>query len=123
MSRDLFRALEDVCAAGADRILTSGGEQNCMLGADMIAQLVNAAGARITIMAGRGINETNAAAIIERTGVSEIHVGMSTRVPSPMTFRKTRISMGKVQRREYLRKQVLEENVRKLQRAVALVRT
>ena len=123
MSRDLFRALEDVCAAGAVRILTSGGEQNSLLGADTIAQLVKAAGQRITIMAGRGINETNAASLIERTGVPEIHVGMSTQMESPMTFRKTQMSMGKVQGREYLRRRVLEENVRKLQRAVSLVKT
>jgi copper homeostasis protein len=123
MSRDLFRALEDVCASGADRILTSGGEQNCTLGAEALAQLVKAAGQRITIMAGRGINVANAAGIIERTGVPEIHVGMSTHVASPMTFRKTQISMGKVQEREYLRRQVLEENVRKLQHAVSLVKT
>jgi copper homeostasis protein len=123
MSPDLFRALEDICDAGADRVLTSGGEQNCTLGAETIAQLVKTAGQRITIMAGRGINATNAAGIIERTGVSEIHVGMSTRVASPMTFRKTQISMGKVYGREYLRRRVFEENVRKLQHAVLLVKT
>lgn len=123
MSRDLFRALEDVCTTGADRILTSGGEQNCTLGTETLAQLVKAAGQSITIMAGRGINATNAAAIIERTGIPEIHVGMSTHVEGPMTFRKMQISMGKVHGREYLRRQVLEENVRRLQHAVSLVRT
>lgn len=123
MSADLFRALEEACAAGADRILTSGGEQNCLLGAEILAQLVKAAARRIRIMAGRGINATNAAGIIERTGVSEIHVGMGTDVASPMTFRKTNISMGKVHGREYLRRQVLEENVRRLQHAVSLVKT
>jgi copper homeostasis protein len=123
MSADLFRALDDVYAAGADRILTSGGEQNCLLGAETVAQLVKAAGQRITIMAGRGINETNAVSIIERTGVTEIHVGMSTHVQSPMAYRKTRVSMGKTPGREYQRRQVLEENVRKLQRAVSLVKT
>lgn len=123
MSADLFRALEDACAAGVDRILTSGGEQNCLLGADTIARLVKAAGQRITIMAGRGIDESNAAGIVERTGVSEIHVGMSTHVASPMTFRKMQISMGKAQGNEYLRRQVLEENVRKLQQTVSLVKT
>src|SRR5208283_2290895 len=36
MSADLFRALEDVCASGADRLLTSGGEQECLQGADTV---------------------------------------------------------------------------------------
>lgn len=122
MSADLSRAFEDICSAGADRLLTSGGESDCMRGAETIARLVKAARGRITIMAGKGISETNAAAIIERTGVTEIHVGISTYVSSPMLYRNVRVSMGNSDGREYLRTQVLEENVRKL-RAISLVKT
>jgi len=123
VSADLFRALEDVCLTGANRLLTSGGEQNCLRGAETITRLVETARGRITIMAGRGINDTNAAGIIERTGVAEVHAGMSTHVASPMVYRKARVSMGKAEEREYQRMQVLEENVRKLQRAISLVKT
>lgn len=123
MTGDLFRALDDVCTIGADRVLTSGGEQNCLRGAETITRLVEAAGGRITIMAGRGIDESNAASVIERTGVTEIHVGMSTHVASPMVYRNARVAMGKAEGGEYQRTQVLEENVRKLQRAVCLVKT
>jgi copper homeostasis protein len=121
VSADLFRALEDVCSAGADRLLTSGGEQNCVHGAETIAKLIEAARGRITIMAGRGIDESNAASIIERTGVSEIHVGTGTYAARPMIHRNRRISMGKHRGGEYQRMEVLEENVRKLKRAVCLV--
>src|SRR5207302_2784042 len=55
MTADLFRALEDVCAAGADRILTSGGEQTCVQGSQTIARLVESAGDRIVVMPGSGI--------------------------------------------------------------------
>jgi copper homeostasis protein len=123
MSADLFRALEDVCATGADRLLTSGGEQKCLQGVDTIARLGKAAHRRIAIMAGGGIDHRDAATIVERTGVSEIHVGLSSPVASPMRHRNSRLSMGKVQGREYQRVQVLEESVRKLQTAISLTET
>jgi copper homeostasis protein len=37
MSADLLRALEDICATGVDRLLTSGGEQSALQAVDMIA--------------------------------------------------------------------------------------
>jgi copper homeostasis protein len=117
MSADLFRALEDIFATGADRILTSGGEQTSQQGAQTIARLVQAA--RITIMAGSGINAGNVRGILEQTGVREIHVGLRSPVPSPMTYRNPRVSMGTAQDREYQRFVVLEENVRELCRAAA----
>jgi copper homeostasis protein len=122
MSADLLRSLEDVAETGADRVLTSGGEQECSQGAEMIARLVEAGRGRVTIMAGGGIGHENAATIIERTGVSEIHVGLSSPVTSPMLYRNPRVSLGKALVREYDRTQVLEHNVRKLQRTVMLAR-
>jgi copper homeostasis protein len=122
MSADLFRSLDDVCATGADRLLTSGGEQDCLQGADTIAGLVEASRGRITIMAGGSIAHNNVAEILERTGVSEIHVGLSTPVASPMLYRNPRVSLGKAPGREYQRMQVLEQDVRRLQNAVSLAR-
>jgi copper homeostasis protein len=123
MSADLFRALEDVCATGADRLLTSAGEPTAAQAVPAIAQLVKAASGRVAIMAGGGIDEHNAASIIEQTGVREIHVGLRSPVSSPMLHRNPRISMGTAAGREYQRFQVLEQNVRDLRRAVALART
>ncbi len=120
MSADLFQSLEDVCSAGARRLLTSGGEQTCSQGIDTIAQLVKLAGNRITIMAGGGIGLDNAAHIIERTAVKEIHVGLGSPVTSRMVYRNPRVSLGKALGREYDRTQVLEENVRELSTAVSL---
>jgi len=119
MSADLLRALEDVCATGADRLLTSGGEQTCSQGVGTIAQLVRLGRDRIKILAGGGIGLDNAAQIIERTGVKEIHVGLGSPVASPMLYRNPRVSLGKALGREYDRTQVLEENVRKLRHAIS----
>ena len=117
MSFDLFRALEDVCAAGADRILTSGGEQTCLQGVQTIAQLIERAGERIIVMPGSGIKPNNVGRILEQTGAKEIHVGLRTSVPSPMVHRNSRVSLGSIEGHEYNRAVVLEENVRALCRA------
>jgi copper homeostasis protein len=119
MSVDLARSLEDVCQTGADRVLTSGGEQTCWHGIEAISQLVKSGRGRITIMAGGGIARDNAADILERTGVSEIHVGLASALRSPMLHRNPRVSLGKADGREYERTQVLEQDVRELKRAIA----
>jgi copper homeostasis protein len=79
VSIDLDRALEDVIATGADRLLTSGGEPNAMHGIESIASLCKAAGDRIRIMAGAGIRETNVRNFVRQTGVREIHTSLRTR--------------------------------------------
>jgi len=119
MTADLFRALEDVCAAGVDRVLTSGGEPTSLLGQETIAQLVRKAEGRIVIMPGSGIRPANARSLVERTGVKEVHVGLRSVVPSPMLHRNPRVSMGAVESGEYQRYVVLEEQVRELCSALA----
>jgi copper homeostasis protein len=123
MSADLFRALEEVCMTGADRLLTSGGEQTACEAVDRIAQLVEAASGRIAMMACGGIKHDNAASIIERTGVREIHVGLRSPVVSPVINHNPRISVGTASASDLQRFQVLEEDVRSLHRAVAVART
>jgi len=123
MSADLLRALECICATGADRLLTSGGEKTALQAVEQIARLVEAARGRIAIMACGGINHLNAASIIEQTGVREIHVGLRSPVASPMLHRNAELLMGTAAECEYQRFQVLEENVLSLHRSVALART
>jgi copper homeostasis protein len=122
MSADLFCALENVCATGADHILTSGGQQTALGGLQTIAELVKAAKGRIAIMPGGGVGEDNARRLLEESGAREIHAGLVSGVDSPMRFRNPQISMGSAPGREYQRFLVLEENVRNLCRAVSLVK-
>jgi copper homeostasis protein len=70
-------------------------------------------------MPGSGIKPENARALVEQTGVRELHAGLRTSLPSPMLHRNPRISMGSAADQEYQRFVVLEENVRKLCAAVA----
>lgn len=121
MSANLFQALEDVCTTGANRVLTSGGEQECLQGANKLARLVQSAQGRVTLMAGGRIGIRDAATIIERTGVTEIHVGLATPVNSTGAHHNSRrLSLGKAQGRELQRTQVLEESVRELIRAISV---
>ena len=122
MSADLFRAVEDICAAGADRILTSGGESTALEGAARIARLQHAAGDRIAIMAGGGIRPHNAARVIEQSGVREIHAGPKSPFVSPMIYRNPKISPGAMPG-EYQHFGIREEDVRNLSRAVATARS
>jgi copper homeostasis protein len=121
-SPDLFRAFEDVCVTGVNRLLTSGGEQTAALGIDKIAGLVQASSGRVAIMAGGGIREHNVASVIERTGVGEIHSGLSNSVSDPATCSHPRISIGSAERGEYQAFQVLPQDVRKFRDAAALAR-
>jgi copper homeostasis protein len=114
MSADLFRSLGDICATGANRVLTSGREQTSLQGIEMIAELVTKARDRILVMPGSGINPENARSLVEQTGAKEIHVGLRSSVPSPMRYHNPRISLGKVKDCEYNRFVVLEEDVRRL---------
>jgi len=119
MASDLHRALDSVQQTGADRILTSGGEQTCLEGIDTIASLVKSANGKLTIMAGGGIGHRDAPTIVEHTGIKEIHVGLGSSVASPMLYRNPKVAISRATGREYERVQVLEEDVRALHRALA----
>jgi copper homeostasis protein len=119
MTADLFRALEDVCATGANRLLTSGGGQTSLHAPEMIAQFIGHAQSRIIVMPGSGIKPENARAFVQKTGAKEIHVGLRSAIPSPMQHQNLQITMGTTTGLEYRRFLVLEENVRKLCDALA----
>jgi copper homeostasis protein len=69
----LPEALEDVIRAGADCLLTSGGQVSVVAGARQIAALRQQAGDRIAIMAGGGVTLANIQHVAQATGVSYLH--------------------------------------------------
>jgi copper homeostasis protein len=75
---DLHRALEDVIACGADRLLTSGGKADAVKGMNMIASLQRRAANRMRIMAGGGIRVSNVRLVARRTGIREVHTSLNT---------------------------------------------
>lgn len=73
---DLHEALEDVIAAGCDRVLTSGGAADVMAGAAMLAELVRAARGRIEVAVGGGLRLDDAARLAQITGARQFHASL-----------------------------------------------
>lgn len=121
VSADLSSSLEEVAATGANRILTSGGERETDAGAPVIERLVKQAGGRIAIMACGGIRAHNAARILERTKVKEIHAALRSRIPSPMVRRQPVARQGTALDFEIERFEVIEQEVRDLCQAAMAV--
>jgi copper homeostasis protein len=94
MPREPFEALEALVALGIERVLTSGQEATAFEGADLIAELVSRAAGRIIVMPGGGITERNAARIVARTGVREVHAASFSPVDGAMRYRNPRCFMG-----------------------------
>lgn len=65
--------LEACISIGFHRILTSGGGANASEGAERLRVLLAAAEGRVRIAAGGGIGPGNVVALVERTGVAEVH--------------------------------------------------
>jgi copper homeostasis protein len=82
---DFSQALDDVARCGASRILTSGGAASALEGVDNIAMLITAAGKRVTIVPGAGINMRNILQLAAATGAREFHSGLSSVLRHPQT--------------------------------------
>jgi len=70
---DKYSAIDQLIDLGIDRILTKGGNENAMLGKDLLRDLVKYANGRISIMPGKGVDKENRDFILEYTGACEIH--------------------------------------------------
>lgn len=102
MTEDPHEALEACIEAGFDRILTSGQQAQVHDGMSLIANLVNKADGRISIMAGCGVNEETVEDIVRQTGVHEIHLAASETRPSLMEYENGQITgMGSTDGKEY----------------------
>lgn len=94
VSRDPIAALDDLLALGVDRVLTSGQSRTALAGARVIAALVERAAGRLEVLAGGGVDETNAREVVARTGVREIHVRGTSPAKSAMRYKSRRVRMG-----------------------------
>lgn len=84
---DPVAAVETLAELGVHRILTSGGVVRAEDGIPTLRKMVRAADGRLDIMACGGIRANNVHAIVEATGVRDIHAAprRPTRQPNPST--------------------------------------
>lgn len=80
---NLEEALEEVIAAGCQRVLTSGGAPNVAAGAEMLARLVRRAGDRIAIAAGGGLRLAHVQQIAQVTGARHFHSSLPPEENAP----------------------------------------
>jgi len=92
--RDPMEALEQAIQIGFDTILTSGQKAAAAQGAELLAQLTAAAGDRITIMPGSGVNAGNIRMLAEKTHARAFHLSAKKTVESGMAFRREGVPMG-----------------------------
>ncbi len=117
MTRDPYRALEDLVALGVDRILTSGQESSVIEGLDTIAEIARRAAGRVIVMPGGG-TERNLPKVLAVAGVDEVHVAGFAPVESSMRFRNPRVFMGgELRPPEYTRAVTDAEKIRALRTA------
>jgi copper homeostasis protein len=73
---DLQQNLEDVIESGCDSLLTSGQAKNVALGLENLKKLVRISVGRINILAGSGVNHTNAEDLF-KIGIRNFHLSGS----------------------------------------------
>lgn len=89
---DPFKALEDIVNCGCERILTSGLRSAAPDAADLLRNLVEAAGDRIIIMPGAGIKSSNIRKLAHETNAKEFHGSARKIAKNPVTFLNPEVS-------------------------------
>lgn len=93
LTPDPVKALKAVIATGAERILTSGQKPSAVEATDLLKKLAKEAGQSIEIMAGGGVNHTNAKQLAE-TGVHALHLTAKAFRPGRQKYFPAEISMA-----------------------------
>ena len=82
---DPFGTMETLIAMGIDRVLTSGLQAKALEGAKLIKQLQEQYGTQIEILAGSGVNASNAHWLMEETGIWQVHSSCKDWITDPTT--------------------------------------
>lgn len=112
LCREPMKALEQIIEMGFDRILTSGCGATAMEGAEMLSRLHKAADGRLIILGASGVSSSNAAALLDATGLNELHASARRPMASQMKWRHEGVAMGAPGSDEYSRMVTSEDEVK-----------
>lgn len=108
-----FEALRSAEALGINTILTSGQENTCINGIELLKKLVNQKGEALEILAGSGVSAEVIEEIYLKTGITAYHMSGKTTAESTMVYRKEGVNMGLPCMSEYEIFRTDEDKIRK----------
>lgn len=98
---DPFETLTQAKNLGVNTILTSGQEENCQKGKELIHRLVKEAAGEIDILVGGGVDVESIQEVYARTHATSYHMSGKVRKESNMCYRKEGVNMGLPSMSEY----------------------
>lgn len=85
---DPYESIETLIDLGVDRVLTSGLKAKAMDGKELIKELQEKYGNQIQILAGSGMNASNAKEMMDYTGIYQVHSSCKDWINDPTTTGK-----------------------------------
>lgn len=85
---DPYESIETLIDLGVDRVLTSGLKAKAMDGKELIKELQEKYGNQIQILAGSGMNASNAKEMMDFTGIYQVHSSCKDWINDPTTTGK-----------------------------------
>lgn len=112
MCRDPFQTLEAAKKLGMHTILTSGQEDSCSAGKELLRRLVEEAGEQIDILIGGGVSAAVIRELQPYTKATSFHMSGKINQNSAMKYRKENVHMGIPGLSEYEIYQTSAEKIR-----------
>ncbi len=112
--RDPFEVLNQSIEIGLHTILTSGQQNNCLKGMELISKLHEKSQSKISIMAGSGMNSNIIKEFLLKTKIKAFHMSAKQVLNSKMEFRNENVNMGIPSLSEYEIWRTNEEEIRKV---------
>jgi copper homeostasis protein len=91
---DPFDALDQLIDIEFRRVMTSGQEESAYNGAELIAELIRRAAARIEILPAGGINCFTVGDVVARTGCDQVHASLRTKREDRSVATRPQVSFG-----------------------------